>query len=152
VQVLSLVAVVEAAVAEGGLVGAALLDHEGDVIALAGTLQPLEVRLIAGVIMRRFESDDLRARLLAGEIMQLDLDGRELAVGIAAKRAFVVVELEQGAAAREHAADLQREAARVIREMLAAGSAWLAPEGGGSSSGPAGLPVIEWGVTVRAKN
>lgn len=147
VKVLSLTAVVEEAI-EDGLVGAALLDHHGRPIALAGTFGALEVRLIAGVVMRRFESEDRRARLDAGELLELELDGRTFAVGIAAKRAFVVAE----AAAKRGAAErLHQQAAYVIREMLASGAPLLGDDGG-SSSGPAGLPVIEWGVTVRVKN
>ncbi|MBA3465740.1 MAG: hypothetical protein H0T46_37760 [Deltaproteobacteria bacterium] len=150
-QVPALMAVVEAAVAEGGLVGAAVLDRHGKAIAFAGTFDVDEVRLIAGVVMRHFKSDDLRARLLAGEMMELELDSRALSVGIAAKRAFVVVELGVGVASRTRAVELQNKAARVIREMLAS-SAPLLGDDGGSSSGPAGLPVIEWGVTVRVKD
>ena len=139
-----------------GLGAAAILDTEGKPFAVAGALDDDEARAIAAVVTRRLRSPDLLARMLEGEMVTSSLDDREVGIGIAARCVFVVVILGRDSAAwRAMADDFRCEVERMItkaRGDFSAPRPPVAPGSGGSSSGPAELPVIEIGVTVRRDN
>jgi hypothetical protein len=141
---------------EGGLAAAAILDVEGKPLAVAGALDDDEARAIEAVVTRRLRSPDLLGRMLEGEMMTSLLDEREVSIGIAASCVFVVVVLGRDPAASRVAVDeLRSDLERMISDARAdvSGSRRPPPSGsGGSSSGPAELPVIELGVTVRRRN
>jgi hypothetical protein len=137
---------------EGGLDAAAILDVEGQPLAVAGALDDDEARAIAAVVTRRLRSPDLLGRMLDGELMPSSLDAREVRIGIAARCVFIVAVLGQDSAASCRAADeLRADVERMVSEARARPGAPPPLRGGsgGSSSGPAELPVIEVGVTVR---
>jgi hypothetical protein len=141
---------------ESGLDAAAILDVEGTPFAVAGALDDDEARAIAAVVTRRLRSPDLLGRMLAGEMMTSSLDDREVSIGIASRCVFVVVVLGRNPAVSRLAVDeLRSDVERMISEARAdvSGSRPPPPTGsGGSSSGPAELPIIELGVTVRRNN
>jgi hypothetical protein len=135
-----------------GLAAAAILRRTGTTIAVAGALAEDEVRPIAGVVTRRLKSKDLALRMLAGEMVAFSLDDREISFGIAGRRVFVVAVLAAATdASRDLASALRHDVEQVIRGLWAdvTGAPPWARGSGGSSSGPAGLPVIEIGLTVR---
>ena len=49
----------------------------------AGAIDPDAAMPLAALVMYRLKSDDLAARLFAGEILTLALDDRDVAVGVA---------------------------------------------------------------------
>jgi hypothetical protein len=151
VKLMMFAGLLQQAVAEG-LVAAALVDRDGNTIDLAGEITDDEAMPLAAVVMYRLKSADLAARLFAGEIVALDLDGRDVAVGIARRQLFIVVVLP---ALVPTALALVAE----LRDAVAArlpGDTTVPPPwrtgGGDSGAGPAELPVIELGVTVRRKD
>ena len=138
-----------------GLAAAAILDVDGEPFALAGALDNDEARAIAAVVTRRLRAPDMLARMLAGEMLTTALDDREVAIGIASRCVFVVVILggdaELSCAAT---AELRDEVEQMIsRERAEFRSSPLRePGSGGSSSGPAELPLVELGVTVPRRD
>jgi len=138
---------------DDGLEGAALVDASGHTVSLAGAIAEEEALPLAALVMYRLNSarlGDLASRLFAGEFLSLSLEGREVAVGVAKRQLFVVAVLGADTPA-------MHELARTLRDRVAdlladpdenlSAPPWSAP--GGSSSGPAELPLIELGITVR---
>ena len=127
------------------VVGAAILDGEGKPLAIAGALDADEARAVAAHATRDGAAPQ---RLLAGEQRTILLGDRKAVVGIAARSVFYVVVCDVAAdhgAVERLRSELERliQNARAARGMIASGGS------GGSSSGPAELPVIELGITVR---
>jgi hypothetical protein len=137
---------------EAGLESAAVLDIDGKPLAVAGALDDDEARAVAAVVTRKLRSPDLLARMLEGEVMSSSLDDREVRIGIAARCVFVVAVVGPDAEASLAAVtELHSDVTRAISEARSdfSGSPRPAsPPPGGSSSGPAELPVVEIGVTV----
>ena len=136
---------------DDGLVAAALVDRDGNTVGLAGAISEEEAMPLAALVMYKLKSADLAPRLFAGEIISLALDDRDVAVGIARRQLFVVVVL---VASTPTALSLVGELRDVIARMLAsheiaAPPPWRSGGDGGSGSGPAELPLIELGITVR---
>ena len=128
-----------------GLVAAALVDRRGHTFTHAGAIDPDAAMPLAALVMYRLKSDDLAARLFAGEILTLALDDRDVAVGVARRQLFVV------ALIRDAADALVRELVEDIASMLADDPpTTVPPDAGGSSSDPSSgeLPLIELGITV----
>lgn len=139
-----------------GLHAAAVFDVDGKLLTTVGALDNDELRAIGTVLTGRMREGDLLARMLEGELITSSLDDREIEIGIVANCVFVVVVPGPYAEASRIAGDaLRSDIARVIGEARAdtSGSRSSPPPGsGGSSSGPAELPVIEWGVTVSRRD
>jgi hypothetical protein len=148
VKTLELSVLVERAVADG-LAAAAVANRFGQTLALAGALDSDEVRPIAGLVTHRLKSEGIGRRLFAGQMVEFSLDERNVSIGIAAQFVFVVVVFaEVTEASRERARTLRREVEQVLAGTDLVGAPPWARGGGGSSSGPAVLPVIEIGLTV----
>jgi len=132
-----------------GLDAAAILDDEGKPFAVAGGLDDDEVRAVEAVATRRLRTPDLLNRMLEGQMVTSSLDDREVSIGIAARCVFIAVVLGgDPARSRRLVDDLRRDVEQIIR--VERSRAFVPrPPSGGSSSGPAELPVIELGVTVR---
>jgi hypothetical protein len=144
---------VRAAVLDG-LAAAAILDVDGKILAITGAVDDNEMHAIAAAITSCMQSADLLARMLDGELIESALDERVIGVGIAARCVFVVVVPTQQLQSDRVASDnFRSRVERVISNARADFSGARPPHigSGGSSSGPAQLPVIEWGVTVRKK-
>ena len=128
------------------MIGTGRVYSSGEGHALLGTVgAPL-----AALVLYRLKSDDLASRLLAGEILALTLDDRDVAVGIAKRQLFVVAVIGAATSAtlavvRELRDDVERMLAS--DDVTAPAPPWTAG-GGGSGSGPAELPLIELGITV----
>ena len=133
---------------EGGLVAAALVDRSGNTVGLHGAITDEESMPLAALVMYRLQSANLASRLFAGEILALTLDDRDVAVGIAKRQLFVVAVLgssTQLALVRE----LRDDVAGMLDEAIVETPPWGGTGGDrGSGSGPAGLPLIEYGITV----
>ncbi len=134
---------------EDGLVAAALVDRDGNSVALAGAIAEEEAMPLAALVMYRLKSVDLASRLFAGEVLSLALDDRDVAVAVARRQLFVVAVLGDPASAA-----LVRALRDDVARMLSDASDDVAPPspwggGGQSGSGPAQLPLIELGITVR---
>ena len=147
---------VRVGVAEG-LDAAAVYDVEGKPIAVSGELDEVEVQAIEMVLAGRMREDGRLVRMLDGQLLRSPLGEREIMIGIAANCVFVVavrnplVEMSRDPLGRAIAFDVfQSFVARVINDARARVTRSRPPLGGsgGSSSGPAELPVVEWGVTV----
>src|SRR3954469_11917801 len=137
---------------DDGLDAAAILDEEGKPFAVAGGLDDDEVCAIAAVVTRRLRIPDLLNRVLKGEMVTSSLDDREVSIGIAARCVFIVVVLcGDPERSRRLVDDLRRDVEQIIR-VERSRSFVPRPPSGGSSSGPAELPVIELGVTVRRRD
>jgi hypothetical protein len=137
-----------------GVNGAALVERDGNVVAFAGAVAEEEAMPLAAVVMYRLKSGDLASRLFAGEILSLSLDDRDVAVGVAKRQLFVVAVLEASTPAtlarvREVREQVERMLADATSDVVAA-SPWSGG-GGGSGSGPAELPLVEFGITVRGE-
>lgn len=134
-----------------GLVAAALVDRHGDTVALAGAIAEEEAMPLAALVMYRLKSEGLAARLFGGEILTLDLDGRIVAVAVAKRQLFVVAVLPIASPATSEAVvALRSSVERMLLDTTSSPPPWSVPGGdGGSGSGPAELPVIELGITVR---
>ena len=139
---------------EDGLEGAALVDASGHTVSLAGAIAEEEAMPLAALVMYRLNSaklGDLASRLFAGEFLSLTLEGREVAVGVAKRQLFVVAVLGANTPAMHQLAHTLRD--RVANLLADPGEDLNAPPpwsgSGGSSSGPAELPLIELGITVR---
>jgi hypothetical protein len=134
-----------------GIRGAALVDRDGRAVATAGNIDQDEAMPLAALVMYRLKSQDLAARLFAGEVLTLSLDDREVAVAVAKRQLFVVAVLGE-ATPPEVMTELRTEVEALLasdRDDFAELPPWSRGGGGGSGSGPAELPVVELGVTVR---
>ncbi len=133
-----------------GLVAAALVDRDGTAVGLAGAITEEEAMPLAALVMYRLKSDDLASRLFTGEIVSLTLDDRDVAVGVAKRQLFVVAVL--GAATTAMLGVVEQLRDDVERALptneVEVPLPWTAGSGG-SGSGPAELPLIEYGITVR---
>jgi hypothetical protein len=144
---------VRAAVANG-LEAAAVLDVNGRTLAVTGAFDKVEARAIAAVIMNCMRSPDVLTRMLDGELVESTLDVRVIRIGIAARCVFVVVVPSPQLRGPQGASENFRfEVERLISDARRDFSGARSPRvgSGGSSSGPAGLPVVEWGVTIPRK-
>jgi hypothetical protein len=132
---------------EAGLVAAALVDRDGNTVGLAGAITDEEAMPLAALVMYRLKSGDLASRLFAGEILSLTLDDRDVAVGIAGRQLIVVAVL--GASTLALVCELRDDVERMLPKKDVEGPPPWSGGGGGSGSGPAELPLIELGITVR---
>ncbi len=145
-----LMRVLNRAVADG-VTAAAVLDRAGKPLAVAGALAEDEARPLAGLVVNRADSHDLIGRMFGGEMIELSLEERDVSIGIAGRRVFVVVVLGAAReATREIATRLRNEVSQLLSWVQADLPGWTHGSGG-SSSGPAELPVIELGVTVKRR-
>jgi hypothetical protein len=134
-----------------GLDAAAVLDVDGKTLAVTGAFDEVETRAIAAVITNYMRSPDVLQRMLDGELIESALDARVIHIGIAARCVFVVVVPNRQLSGPQGASENFRfEVERLISDARQDFSGARSPHGGsgGSSSGPADLPVIELGVTV----
>jgi|HubBroStandDraft_6_1064221.scaffolds.fasta_scaffold231251_2 hypothetical protein len=127
-----------------GLAAAAVVDREGNVVALAGAIADDEAKPLTALVMHRLAGADLATRLLGGEIVELALDERDVAVGIAKRQLYVVAVLGASTEARELVRELHDDVEGMLDDLT--GPAWspIPGNGGGSGSGPAallGIPV-----------
>ena len=144
---------------ENGLEAVAILNAEGEALAMTGAFDADQARAISAVATWRVTSPGMIDRMLRGELVTSVLGGREASIGIAAGSVFFVVVFGQDLAATSLVAvdELRADIEHMLGEAsaLLAGTSVGAPpssSSGGSSSGPAELPVIEIGVTVRQNN
>ena len=131
---------------EDGLSAAALVDRNGNTVALAGALEADIAMPLAALVMYRVKTDDLASRLFAGEVVSVTLDDREVAVGVARRQLFVVAVL--GHAMHERVRELRDD---ISRMLIDAQGMKLPPStrgGGDSGPDPAELALAEYGVTV----
>ena len=142
---------------EAGLDAAAILDAKGKPLGVAGALDGDEARAIAAHATRQVRAPDLLARLLRGEMIDASLGDREARIGIAANCVLFIVVFPRDPAAMSLVAvdELRSDIEQMIQDAKSSVSKSQLPpptSSGGSSSGPAELPVIELGVTVRRRN
>jgi hypothetical protein len=151
-----------------GLEAAAILDAKGKPLAVAGALDNDEARAVAAHATRQVRSPDLLERLMRGEMLTASLGEREARIGIAANSVFFVVVLPRNPAAMSLVVantgdvvigdpldELRADIEAIVRDAKygVSGSSGPPPtNSGGSSSGPAELPVVEIGVTVPRRN
>lgn len=137
-----------------GLEAAAVFDVDSNTLAVAGVLDDVEARAVAAVITNCMQSADVLTRMLDGELIEFALDERVIDIGIAARCVFVIVvpstQLHGPAGASEN---FRFQVERLISDARGdfSGARSTAAGSGGSSSGPAELPVIEWGITIPRK-
>jgi hypothetical protein len=115
-----------------------------------GSISDEEAMPLAALVMYRLKSGDLASRLFAGEILSLTLDERDVAVGVAKKQLFVVAVLGVSTPATlDRVRELREDIERMLADstMDAAIPPWNTGSGG-SGSGPAELPLVEFGITV----
>jgi hypothetical protein len=144
---------VRAAVVDG-LEAAAVLDVDGNTLALTGALDGVEARAISAVITSCMRSQGVLARMLDGELIESALEERVIGIGIAARCVFVVAVPNRELNGPQGALnDFRFRVERLISDARADFSGSRSPSvgSGGSSSGPAELPVVEWGVTIPRK-
>jgi hypothetical protein len=144
---------------EAGLAAAAILDGNGDALAVAGALDADEARAVAAFVTNQARSENLRARLHAGELLDGNFGERDVRVGIAAECVFIVVVLPNEPAAVSLTAidDLRRDIEAIVGGIRRQVAGFVPPSSppppptgssGSGGSGPAELPVVEYGVTV----
>jgi hypothetical protein len=136
---------------------AAILDSKGKPVAVAGALDDHEARAIAAHAIRLGRTADLLDRMAGGELLMASLGEREARVGIAAGCVFFVVILPRDPAAMSLVAmdEFRSDIEGIVRQARFGGPKSQLPpptNSGGSSSGPAELPVVEVGVTVRRRD
>jgi hypothetical protein len=141
---------------EAGLDAAAILDAKGKPLAVAGALDNDEARAVAAHATRQVRSPELLERLMHGETLTVSLGERQACIGVAASCVFFVVVLPRDQAAMSLVAldELRSDIEEMIRDARSGVPSSLLPpptNSGGSSSGPAELPVVEIGVTVRRR-
>jgi len=134
-----------------GLVAAAILDGTGKLLALAGELGAQEARAIVAHGTHQLAS--ARTRLLGGELVDISIGDRDARIGIAAGSVFFVIVLpsDPGAVSLVAVEDLRADIEQIVSDAKAAAEDVRPPPSsapGGSSSGPAELPLVELGVTV----
>jgi hypothetical protein len=137
-----------------GLEAAAVFDVNSKTLAVAGTLDDVEARAIAAVISNCMQSADVLTRMLDGELIDFALEERAIDIGIAARCVFVVVVPNTQLHGPPGAAENFRfQVERLISDARGDFSGARSAEAGsgGSSSGPADLRVIEWGITIPRK-
>jgi hypothetical protein len=142
---------------EAGLDAAAILDAKGKPLALAGALDRDEARAIAAHATRELRTPDLLERLMQGELLNASLGDRDACIGIVASCVFFVVVFPRDPASTSLVAvdELRSDIARMIEDAksdVSKSQLPPPPRSGGSSSGPAELPVVEVGITVRRRN
>jgi hypothetical protein len=137
------------AAVDDGLEAAAVFDVDGKALAVAGALDTIERRAITAVISNFMRSADPLTRMLAGDWIEVELHERMTSIGIAARCVFVVVVPQLQLPADNFRSHVER----MIGDARADFSGYRAgPVGsGGSSSGPAELPVVEWTITIPRK-
>jgi hypothetical protein len=132
-----------------GLAGAAVVDRKGHVIALAGAIDRDEVMPLTGLVMHRLAGEDLAPRLFGGEVVWLALDERDVAVGVAKRRLFVVAVVHGTTGVlRAVVRGLRDDVENMLGDTTDDPMSWSVP--GSSGSDPAAL----LGITVgreRAK-
>jgi len=96
---------------------------------------------------------DVLARMLDGELVESALDVRVIRIGIAARCVFVVVAPSPQLRGQGASESFRFEVERLISDARRDFSGARSPRvgSGGSSSGPAELCVVEWGVTIPRK-
>jgi hypothetical protein len=146
--------VVTNAAVRRGLAAALVVDNRGNVGAWSGAVTNDECNVLVNVLMSL--GGDERARsLFAGELIEFSLDGRDTRIGVAGQCLFVVA---IGAAdvpeslTTKLTQEFRDQVAMVIDAMRADAIDSTAPPptpsgAGGPPSGPAGLPLVEIGVT-----
>lgn len=130
---------------------------EGQATRRRGALDNDEARAVAAYATRQVRSPDLLGRLLRGETLTSSLSEREVRIGIAANCVFFVVvfPLDPSAMSLVAVDELRSDIEEMVRDARSGISTPLPSpptSTGGSSSGPAELPVVEVGVTVRRRN
>jgi hypothetical protein len=131
---------------ERGLVAVALVDRSGATRYHAGAISAEEARPLAAVVVYRLKSDDLAARLFSGDVLSLALDDRHVALGVAKRQLFVVAVLADPSQL-DCVYDLRDDVARLLDVVDLAPPPWSGGAGG-AGSGPAELPLVEYGITV----
>ncbi|MDX2086513.1 MAG: hypothetical protein SFX73_01630 [Kofleriaceae bacterium] len=102
---------------EDGLVAAALVDRDGNTIALAGPISAEEAMPLAALAMYRLKSPDLSSRMFGGEVISVELEDRHVAVGVAKRQLFLVAIFDDAnGASVERVRELRDE----VGEMLVA--------------------------------
>lgn len=136
-----------------GMDAALVMGRDGRVVARAGAFNPEDELAVAGVVTRGFRGASLVGRLLRGETVAFVLGEREVSVAVAARCVFLVLGYQRAscaltgkamAAARERAEDIVRDLVRVARPRQRSG-------GGGPSSPPDELQLVEIGVTIPGR-
>ncbi len=141
-----------------GLDAAAILDSKGKPLALAGDLDANTARALIAFAAREAQEPKLRAQLNAGKLLTTLLEDREVNVGIVAGVVFVVLVFPRHRPQLSLTAveDFMTRVGNIISEIKKPRTNDGAPppsSPGGSSSGPAELPVVEIGVSVpRGRN
>jgi hypothetical protein len=141
---------------EGGLLGAAIFDRDGEVVSSDGAIENDEAKPLASAVMYELRSPDLASRLFAGEIISTTIDGREVVVAVASRQLFVVAILKSSTLVGLMAVRALRDAVALqLPEPELPGP--FDPRGGGGGApgqGPAELQLVEYGLTAwreRAK-
>jgi hypothetical protein len=141
-----------AAVRQGLFAAVLLVDNVGNVVIKTGAVTRDEVDVLVNVLMS-LSGDERAQRLFGGELIEFSLDGKDTRIGIAGKCLFVVAIGAAGASGSYTtklaqgflegvAMELDRMRGNAIDVSLPP------PSGaGGPPSGPAGLPLVEIGVT-----
>jgi hypothetical protein len=134
---------------EDGLSAAALVDRNGNTVALAGALEADIAMPLAALVMYRVKTDDLASRLFAGEVVSVTLDDREVAVGVARRQLFVVAVLGAPTSAmHERVRELRDDISRMIIDAQGVGVPPRSRGGGDSGPDPAELALAEYGISV----
>jgi len=163
--------------------GAALVDRLGRTVAIAGAITEEEATQFATLVMYRlqchdFASRDFASRMFAREIVSLELNERNVALGMVTESSILSGLLGRRPSAQKPERQLFVVAVlsvvtpealadvRFLRDQVAwilrgnrgdVAPAWPGDTGSGSTgsgssgSGPAELPLVEYGVTVGRK-
>jgi hypothetical protein len=139
----------------GALAAAAIFEVDGRPVVVDGVLHEGELPAIGVMIAQLMRELDPLARMLDGGMVLWPLDERVFLIGIAARCVFVVAVLHEDSRSQRTLAnklrdDIELEITRARADFSAAPSG--SPGSGGSSSGPAELPVIEIGITVPRRS
>lgn len=145
----------------GGLAGVLLLDTRCQVAAPVGAISEADVRALTHAVVRLAHGDPARDRF-AGQLAELELDGRPVRVGLAGREVIVVGIARAGTPAEEVTARTRAVCIEIACSVSAShdelpSRSWIPPPNGGAggASGPAQLPVVELDVTAgvtRPKN
>ena len=131
-----------------------MLEVNSRTLAVTGAFDGVEARAIAAGITNCMRSPDVLTRMLDGELVEAALDVRVIRIGIVARCVFVVVVPSPQLRGPQGASENFRfEVERPISDARRnfSGTRSLRVGSGGSSSGPAQLSVVEWGVTIPRK-
>jgi hypothetical protein len=136
-----------------GLVAAALVDRDGEAIALAGAVTDEGAMPLVALVLYEHKSEDLNERLFAGEMLTVRLEDRDLAVAMAKRQLFLVVEL--GASTPGQLARVEELRADVERMLALESTNSPPPTRGGGAAGsgaPAELQLVDlFGIPVRRR-